>query len=247
MLCHPFRCIYIHIPKAAGKSIHQFFAWKMGVYWNKGNHLLLNNNRDPAKGPPALSHLKASEFVRYGYVTPETFESYFKFSFVRNPWARIVSEYTFRGHPCRYDFKTWLFQHFPQPSWTDAYLHVIPQYDYLYDEKGNLLVDFVGKFENLRKDFAEICGRVGIPDGRLPHKNKNAIWSRIPRSTKDAKRIWREAFSAERRKNTFARYEDYYDDESREFVAELFLRDIETFGYEFGTSRHRESRLVSPA
>ena len=29
-------------------------------------------------------------------------------------------------------------------------------------------------------------------------------------------------------------YSEYYDDESREFIEQLFKKDIETFGYKFG-------------
>ena len=92
MLCHKYKCIYIHIPKAAGKSIQHVFAKQLGLGSKKGSDLLVGMNANPDSGPPDLSHLKASEYVQLGYLSQEKFDSYFKFSFVRNPWDRIVSE-----------------------------------------------------------------------------------------------------------------------------------------------------------
>ncbi len=74
----------------------------------------------------------------------------------------------------------------------------------LVDESGNLLVDFVGKFENLDQDFQSICQKVGI-SASLPHINKS------------------------KRTN----YQDYYDAETRDLTARLYAEDIERFGYTF--------------
>jgi hypothetical protein len=74
----------------------------------------------------------------------------------------------------------------------------------LVDESGNLLVNFVGKFENLDEDFQSICRKVGI-SASLPHVNKS--------------------------KRTC--YQDYYDPETRDLTARLYAEDIERFGYAF--------------
>ena len=240
MLCHKFKCIYIHIPKSAGQSIHKIFARQLGYYQNKNAPLLLNLNNDPRLGPPALGHLKASEYVSCGHISKELFDSYFKFSFVRNPWARIVSEYKYRGHIRKYDFKSFLFKHLPKPEFTDAYTHIIPQYDFLYDENGELLVDYVGRFENLQKDFDEVCGKIGLAQTNIPYRNSSSTSFKLPEclygikdSLHSAIRKLRDFISIKQRKNTYPNYTEYYDDETREFVAELYRKDIDTFGYKF--------------
>lgn len=234
MLCHKYKCIYIHIPKTAGKSIQHVFTRQLGLRSKDGSELLVGMNDDPALGPPVLSHLKASEYVRHGYLSQEQFDSYFKFSFVRNPWDRIVSEYKFRGYPRKTDFKTYLLNHLPEPGWTDRYIHTIPQYEFLYDASGNLLVDYLGKFERLEKDFDEICHKIGISRIALPHLNISSRALRLPWTLKGAARVLVNLVSIKRRRNIFNHYTEYYDEESKELVAELYRKDIETFGYEFG-------------
>jgi hypothetical protein len=201
--------------------------------WETRAPLLLRGNDDPALGPPRLAHLKAGEYVTLGHLPAEQFQSYFKFSFVRNPWDRIVSEYKYRRYPVKIDFKTYLFKHLPAPGWTDTYCHIIPQHDFLYDETGKLLVDFVGRYETLQADFDTVCTQVGIPPTRLARVNRSLEESR-PRSLRELRKQLRRALWSRERKHTFSHYTEYYDDESREFVGWLYRKDVEAFNYAFG-------------
>jgi len=236
MISHHNKCIFIHIPKVAGTSIS--YALKDPDSKEKKNTKLapLSANDFNFAPPPPRPHFRAIDYVKYGQISQAKFDSYFKFAFVRNPWARIVSEYKYRNHARIYSFKTFLLYHLPQPQWADEYCHIIPQSDFLHDEHGNKTVDFIGKFENLENDFKEVCRHLNIPYKRLPLTNKSqSLFHLCPDSNLgDRLRILRGKFSRRQKQNTFGHYTEYYDDETREYVAELYKNDIETFQYKFG-------------
>jgi hypothetical protein len=81
------------------------------------------------------------------------------------------------------------------------------QSDYLIDLHGDLVVDFIGRYERLEEDFAEACRRIGIAQPELAHRRR----------------------AADRRQD----YRSYYSDGTAELVARHFARDIERLGYSF--------------
>ncbi|MDR4508479.1 MAG: sulfotransferase family protein [Candidatus Brocadiaceae bacterium] len=234
MILHTHECIFIHIPKAAGSSIALALDEHNKTWDEQRSGLPFLPDALNKFGPPA-PHFRVSDYLKYGMVTKEEFNSYFKFSFVRNPWDRLVSEYKYRGHAMRWPFKDFLFKYFPVPSWTDEYCHIIPQYDFLYDENGRLLVDFIGKFETLQEDFNEVCRRLNLMPRELPYTNRALSVFKIRSDAglvNKAKKV-KGLLSIKQKKYTFKHYTQYYDGESKAFVAKLYQKDIEAFGYRF--------------
>jgi len=219
----------VHIPKAAGRSVEMYFMNRLKLdRENQADReqMLLNDNNDPKKGTEKLSHLSASEYVDCGYISPQDFNHYFKFSFVRNPWSRLVSEYRYRNFLSHKSFKDFVMNKMPKPGWDDKYRHVMPQSDMLYDNNGRLLVDFIGRFENLQQDFDRVCGHLGFADSHLPHINSSDKRSR------DLRRRTRN-FLHHNKESGLRKYNEFYDEETREYVAELYRADIENFNYRF--------------
>jgi len=236
MISHAHRCVFVHVPKTAGQSIEHVFLDLLGLSWRQRAPLLLRYNARPELGPPRLAHLRAADYVRCGHLSESQFAGYFKFSFVRNPWDRAVSFYKYIGRPAECSFKRFALERLPNALWRSMYWFVRPQAEFLYDE-GGLVVDFVGRFENLQSDFREVCSRLGLPESRLPVVNRSdgtqqklmATGQDLLKAVDPSSR----AFGNFRGRpiSRFGRFEDYYDDEAWQAIAELYRSDVDAFGY----------------
>jgi hypothetical protein len=233
MISHQHKCIFIHIPKNAGQSIELVFLGLLDLKWETRAPLLLRFNDRPELGPRNLAHLKASEYVRCRYLSQELFDAYFKFTFVRNPWARIISIYKYFGFNTRFEFKFFLSNVLKEGLWQEKYWFVCPQSDFVCDEDGRILVDFIGRFENLQNDFYHVCQKIGLPPIEVPHAHESSISSPgLSLRPKQLKEYVRYQLKG-KHIPVYKRYQDYYDDESREFVAEFYKKDIDLFHYQF--------------
>lgn len=204
MVSHDHRCIFTHIPKVAGKSIRYLFGIPEFEYQYKPG----DNKIEYACG-----HHQLKGFVKYDY-----FRQYFKFSFVRNPFDRAVSSFFYLSNggcnsedrrfcaeylaEYKYDF-TGFVEDLPKLTFAT---HFQPQATWLCDESGNLLTDFVGRYETLQQDVCSVGERFGFPFPPLPNLNA---------STHDD-------------------YRSYYSDPATvRRVAHVYGGDLELFRYRF--------------
>lgn len=172
MLIRKERILFVHVPKAAGQSIEHFFLDRAGLAWQRRGAFLMGPNDDPSLGPPRLAHLLARDYVARGHMGQAEFDACFKFAFVRHPVSRALSMYRYNRAFYRQSFHDYVSEFLPaRIAGPDNWFHR-PQVDFLCNERGEFLVDFIGRFEALERDFAEVAARLSIAFDHLPHVNK---------------------------------------------------------------------------
>lgn len=144
----------------------------------------------------------------------EIWDSYFKFSVIRNPFDRLISAFyhfevsrnieKYQGSELDYValFRQWL-QTGKMP--VDRSVYMI---------QGEVCVDFLIRYENLLDDLKAVCEKLDVPfvDSEIPRLKTNTRKNNIPIA-------------------------EYYDSESIDFVEQKFGLEIREFGYEKPNSK----------
>ena len=183
---HDRQLIFVHNPKCAGTSIKR----KLGV-------------------PPGIV---ADHRIPSYMVHKKTWESYFSFVVVRNPFERLVSSYTYHTSS---NYKGFFVQRYPhlQELGLEDYFDLMrkeptgirPQVDYTQHARSKVPVNKICRMERLVDDLRDLFDKVGIA-ADLPHENRS-----VHRG-----------------------YRDYFmDDRFMERVSKFYQADLKRFGYKF--------------
>lgn len=172
LISHKHKFIFIHIQKTAGTSISSALEpFCEDLY-------------------PSIKHWSARKIKeKFG---PDVWNEYFKFSFVRNPYERLLSWYNMidraREIPGNNPNPFHSYIHKNIHSFSEFIMNdkvfidvnvlrwrLSPQRIAQFQrvsESGRIIVDFVGKYENINEDFSSICKKLNIEGVTLPHINK---------------------------------------------------------------------------
>ena len=209
MISHKHKCIFIHIPRCGGSSIEDVIWPKRRTVADLWMGFVSRYHNKYQTG--GLQHLFGKHIeVEVGH---KVFSEYFKFSFVRNPWDRSVSQFHFMKR--RPDLREFIGLGLNDPF--KKYLDLIrkkthvqweQQYRFITNTREELTVDFLGRFENYKQDVEFVLKKLGLSGKAIPHANPT----------------------------NHRPYPEYYDEEAIEMVNSLYKRDIELFGYTFGSA-----------
>lgn len=204
--------IFFKLTKTATKAIGETFNRRLKELSSRNNILRLYN----------LGHNSWPAYVKK--LGQEEYDSAFKFSFVRNPWERMVSAYFYSGvqlmhHEDRVEqpeelacgFRSWLKSHHAL-SWVGKHYATAEQ---LLRGSG---VNYIGRYEKFDESIRELVDLIEAHEGiRLP--------TEIPKMNTGR---WRTEASR-------LHYSYFYGGDSTaiNFVRNHSLWDIETFGYQF--------------
>jgi len=187
------KIIFIHIPKTAGISLVKSIFGDVT--------------------------LEGHRFVSfYKQVFGNRYSEFFTFTIVRNPWDRLYSAYKFleKGGINIHDknaFETHLstykdFEDFVLKGLNEKIIweimHFIPQYEFVCDKNGKIIVDYLVRFESLQEDIAGLSKKINL-EVVMDHHNYNK------------KKDYREA----------------YTKEMIEKVHHIYQKDIDVFEYSF--------------
>lgn len=221
-----FGFVYLAMPKVASRSL----LWTLADATRSRGGLLVTEGG-------------WAELVRQ---TPAR-SAYFTFTFVRNPWHRVVSCYRDKiagatdlaalhriaRYPGLYQrmtfrqFVEWLSSAAGRDDVSDV--HWRSQARILRDQLGASGCDFIARWETLAADLGEIQTRLRLPSAPLVHLNRS--------HGEDHDRL-----------ASGYDYRRYYDRHTHELVAQRYADDITRFGYKFDrVARRRASPVAEPS
>ena len=184
--------IFIHIPKTAGISLVN------GIYGDVSNE----------------GHRKVDFYKK---IFTKKFKEFFLFSFVRNPYDRLYSAFKFlqaggmnihdqnayKQHLIGFeDFEDFIFNGLNNKI-VNEIVHFKLQSEFICNNSGEIIVDFVGKYENIDRDLSQLSMLIN-KDIFLPHLNKGKAKQK---------------------------YDQIYTNEMKGIVYKIYRRDFEIFNY----------------
>ncbi len=217
LISHKHKFIFIHIQKTGGSSIETALK---SIDPNALEEIVpIQKNSPILKG----RHRFALEIKQA--VGKDIWESYFKFAIVRNPFDRLVSWQTmikkkYANPHVQNKFWEYIsanshdFDSFIKNCTTtiididnDPKSTIFNQWEYVSNKHGSLIIDYIGRFENLSQSFKEICTKIGIKKTSLPFENKT----------------------------NHKHYSQYYTKELQDIIETRYKKDIQMFNYNFNS------------
>lgn len=196
----------------------------------------------PLSASRSLSHLFKKYFSNDIYITKKSlsrilrekpeYESYFKFTIIRDPWSKTVSYYNKKILNANNYKKIYILSKYKKmsPKFTfnqlvkwlctdngsdyEADKHWISPHKLLIDDYGKININYIGKIESINKDLKIVFEKLDL--------NFDESWLQIYKSSKTMQK-----------KPIHMNYKDYYSEETTKLIAMRYKEYIEWSGYCF--------------
>jgi hypothetical protein len=213
---HDLKAIFIHVHKTGGTylsyMLHKYYGFKNYYIRRKDHDTFCFNKTKTTKFinyenriHGVLAYYKTSPDINKRMnMTPQKWDTYYKFCFIRNPYDKIVSAWY---HVNRFNIPFKNFLNLENVCNDVEYMHVfMPQVRNIINEKGKININYIGNFENLEEDFHKILENIGV------------------------KRILHEV-SKKMNVRDHAPYKEYYDQETLDRVNIILKEDFDKLNY----------------
>jgi len=181
-----YKFIYYAVPKTGSRSIQKHLE-NYGIRSRKG--------WDPNHDNYVQVKKKIGE---------EKSNNYFKFSFFRDPRSLLISTYFYNRHGWNLPFHKGAVI-----EWLNAYKGGDPYLPYIFDEKGSVILDFIGRLEHLNEDLKTVCEKINIPfPEKIDHIGAQNERGRVP-------------------------YKEYYDTALLNKIKNVFSKSLSVLNYDF--------------
>lgn len=212
---HDLKAIFIHVHKTGGSYVasvlKQYYGFET-YYLKRPDHdkFCLNRVKNPNQKNyenrvhGVYNYYKTSRELnqRMG-MTPQKWETYYKFTFIRNPYDRMISGWNHMNPKVPFSRYVHLKNHVPDME----YIHVfMNQVRHIVDERGRIVVQFIGKFETLEDDLDRVLTNLGV------YYRIHNPYQRV-------------------NKHEHAHYSTYYDPLTLQVVNALIAEDLRAFHY----------------
>lgn len=195
IVCQNKKFVFVKTNKIAGTTIVDTLAKKVSF-------------------DDSLRNLSKGDHESYQLISHKiNLDDFFVFTFVRNPWDRLVSMYKYlkdieipnakkqnQNYISELDeirFEEYIIR---EDIWKPETF-----YSMLKNEDDKIDLDFIGKFENLNYDFNKLLKKLNIEDIKLSHKNRSK----------------------------HKHYTEYYTPKTKQIVEDLYKDDITYFNYKY--------------
>jgi hypothetical protein len=227
---HDLKAIYLHIPKNGGLYIQnileKYYNFKT-IYFTRSDHYLFDKDENKDNNIENYKNITngfinirkqgvfryystSKEFNEMSGMNDEKWQSYYKFTFTRNPYSKIVSAFKYIVKDEQVGFEDFLDKRDIVNNY--IYTHAfITQYDHLINKDNNIDYNFIGKFENLNQDLITILFELGIK--KIKHAN-----------------LIKDNIKINKSKNINP-YVDYYNTNNLPIINQIFEKDFNNLNY----------------